>query len=101
MNSKTPDWIAAEIGDPNTFFLGLMKETVPEKATALQEVVDKHSITFRTNEREESCYFTVDYDTCDITIGLRGAARLMAHSFSYTCAHYGLLQKLVTVHGLD
>jgi hypothetical protein len=94
MRDDTPDWVMAEIGDPNEFFLGLLKERTFERKSSIQDVIDKYGISFRVNEQEERCYFTADYNTHEITVGIRSAARLMAHSFAYTSIHYGFLRKI-------
>jgi len=94
MSDTTSEWVFDEIGDPDEFFIGLVKERLPNKADAFQEIVGQKSISFTTNENEERCFFTVNYDTSEITVGVRAAARLMAHSFAYSCAHYGLLLKI-------
>lgn len=97
MTDTTLERVRAQLGDPNKCFLGLLKERVPEKEASIRSVVDKYGISFNVNDQEERCYFTANYETYEVTVGLRGAARLMAHSFAYTCAHYGLLRRIQEV----
>lgn len=94
MTDETPEWSMGEKGDSNECFLGLLKERIPEKEASIQDVIDQYGISFRVNGQEERCYFTANYDTHEVTVGLRSAARLMAHSFAYTCIHYGILRKI-------
>jgi hypothetical protein len=86
--------VTSEIGDPTSFYLGLMKERTPEKAASLQQVVDKYGIHFETDADAEQCRFRSDSKTGKITVGLKGAARLMGHTFAYICSHYGLVTSI-------
>ena len=93
-NSGDPE--ADEVGDPAEFYLGLMKEITPEKADALQEIVDSRSIRFCVDETEERVFFAADTASGLITVGLLGATRLMAHAFAYTSTYAAELIKIAS-----
>lgn len=95
MMTETPDVSTTnENCDATSFYLGLMKERTPEKASLLQSVVDQFGIHFETEPNDERCRFSSQSQTGKITVGLKGMARLMGHAFAYACAHYGLLCRL-------
>lgn len=95
MGNSTPNtnWLEAEIGDPNEFVPGLMKERTPEKASALQAVIDSHGITFQFDETEERVFYTSHAKSGQIRIGLTCSTRLMAHSFAYLSANFAQIEK--------
>jgi Peptidase U49 len=100
MADNVEHWVTDEIGDPTSFYLGLMKERTPEMANSLQDAVDQFGIHFEIDADAERCRFSSHSATGKIAVGLKGAARLMGHTFSYTCGHYGLLKRLQSlIHG--
>src|SRR5688572_28384940 len=93
MTNSGDNWMEAEVGDPNKFVPGLMKERTPEKACALQSVIDGHGITFSFDETEERVFYTSQASTGQIRIGLTCSTRLMAHSFAYLSANFAETEK--------
>lgn len=101
MVDSSNNWLEAEVGNPNDFVLGLMKERTPEKADALQSVIDSHHIGFCFDETEERVFFTSQAETGQIRIGLTCSTRLMAHAFAYLSANFAQIEKARNVvHGL-
>lgn len=97
MANNSDGGVTNEIGDPTSFYLGLMKERTPEKAAFLQKVVDQFGIHFETDADAEQCRFSSQSQTGKITVGLKGASRLMGHTFAYVCAHYGVVKWLQSI----
>lgn len=94
MTDDAESAVAETVGNPTEFFLGLMKERTPEKSATLQEVVDRFGIHFELDHEAERCRFSSNSETGRIVVGLKGAARLMGHSFAYICGHHGLVRQL-------
>src|SRR5918994_753305 len=93
MTNTGDNWLEAAAGDPNEFVPGLMKERTPEKACALQTVIERHRITFSFDETEERVYYTSQASTGQIRIGLTCSTRLMAHNFAYLSANFAQIEK--------
>lgn len=91
------NWLEAEIGNPNEFVPGLMKERTPEKASALQAVIDNHHITFQFDETEERVFYTSHTQSGRVRIGLSCSTRLMAHSFAYLSANFAQIEKVKNI----
>jgi hypothetical protein len=93
VSGTTEDPVEEAMGDPTEFFLGLMKERTPEKASALQEVVNQHCVHFQVDHDSDRCHFTADAETGRIVVGLKGTARLTGHCYAYTCSLHAFYQR--------
>ncbi len=75
MTDDATGWFEDEIGEINSFFVGLMKERTPNKAEALQRVVDQCGVHFQVEPDDERCHFSSQSRNGTITAGPKGAAR--------------------------
>ncbi len=99
MTSTAKNLSGDDLDDPTCLYVGLMKERVAEKAEETQQLVDRFRVHMEVDPDSEKIRFSAQSSTGKIIIGLKGAARLMGHSYAYVSTHYRLVVWLQSLMG--
>ncbi len=72
-----------------------LANVAPERATELQQLLDKHHITFIIDDKSPGMIFFACHRDKTITIGLRALERLWARAFAYISLYEFMTNKLL------